>query len=236
MFTAVTARDTGRRAASRAAWLLGSTALQGGLVAAGVLLALAVRPPAAAEEPTLPTVVFKQPPRPAEPRPALPAGRPRADRPAPRDPALLQPAEIAPEASLDPGPVEALPFASGGGDADWVPGTAPPAPSGPAAVEDVVFAGAGFRAPAMAQRGCVQRSVRVPRDLTGYVSGTIVVKFAVGRDGSPGRFAVTSGGVPDRLAAAVWQAVQDCRWVPGADPTGQPTSIWVVMPLRFSGE
>jgi protein TonB len=41
--------------------------------------------------------------------------------------------------------------------------------------------------------------------------------------------------VPDkRISDAIWQAVQACRWVPGADAQGRPTSIWVILPLRFT--
>jgi protein TonB len=41
--------------------------------------------------------------------------------------------------------------------------------------------------------------------------------------------------VPDaRIGTAIWQAVQACRWVPGADAQGKPVSIWVILPIRFT--
>jgi hypothetical protein len=237
MFAAVTTRETGRHAATRAAWLLGSTALQGGLVTAAVALTLLIGPaPVDETPPPIGRPVILQPPRPPSPPPARPDGPPRRQTaPAPAS-AMLQPQDVAGTATLDPGPPDPVPGDWGPTDGDFVPGTAPAGPAGPAAVEEVVFAGAGFRAPAMETRGCVQRSVRVPRELAGFVSGTVVVKFAIGRDAVPGRFSVASGEVPDRLALAIWQAVQGCRWSAGADPSGQPTSIWVVMPLRFQAE
>lgn len=233
MFAAVTHRETAHHAARRAGWLLGSTVLQGGLVAAIVALGFAARPPD--DEPVVPIVFPTRPEPPRERRPSVPDARPRERPPAaPSD--LVQPRDIAPSATLEPGPPDPAPSGPVEVDPGFLPGTGPSGPAAAGAVEDVVFAGAGYRAPAMATRGCVQRSVRVPRDLAGFASGTVVVKFAVGRDGTPGRFSVEGGEVPDRLAAAIRQAVEGCRWIAGADPAGQPTSIWVVMPLRFSPE
>jgi protein TonB len=95
------------------------------------------------------------------------------------------------------------------------------------------FATAGYRKPAMAEPGCVGRSVRIPRELAGFVSGPITVKFAVGGDGKPSRFEPMTA-VPDpRIANAIWQAIQSCRWVPGADPQGKPISIWIVLPVKL---
>ena len=43
------------------------------------------------------------------------------------------------------------------------------------------------------------------------------------------------GSVPDqRIASSIWQAIQGCRWVPGADAQGKPVSIWVILPVRFT--
>jgi protein TonB len=86
----------------------------------------------------------------------------------------------------------------------------------------------------MAQPGCVQRSVRIPPQLAGYISGPITVKFAIRPNGQPDRFEVM-GSVPDqRIASSIWQAIQGCRWVPGADAQGKPVSIWVILPVRFT--
>jgi len=35
------------------------------------------------------------------------------------------------------------------------------------------------------------------------------------------------------IANAIWQGVTSCKWEPGADASGKPTSIWVILPLRF---
>ncbi|MFO0583832.1 MAG: hypothetical protein U0229_16290 [Anaeromyxobacter sp.] len=238
MFADVTARETGRQTATRALYLLGSTGLQGLLVGALVLATLVARPPPEPAPPSITRVVFKPdpPPRPPQ-RPSPP--QPRPERTAPPRDALLQPTAVAPVASTDPGPPEPTPVGDGPADPDFLPGTGPITSgtgTGQGGVEETLYAQAGFRAPALAQRQCVQQSLRVPRDLTGFVSGPVVVKFAVGRDGTPARFSTLSGGVPDRISAAIWQAVQECRWVAGADPSGQPVSLWVVMPLRFAAE
>ncbi len=76
-------------------------------------------------------------------------------------------------------------------------------------------------------------SVRIPRDLQGFASGPVTVRFAVDKDGSVALFRV-EGQVPDRrIADAIWSAVRDGRFIPGADDKGRPTRLWVVMPIRF---
>ena len=113
----------------------------------------------------------------------------------------------------------------------------PPAPK-PAApsVEDApVYATGGYKKPQVAESGCVQRSVRMPDDVLDRVAGgTITVKFAVGRDGQPSRFQMMTSGLPERAASSIWAAIQACKWIPGADGQGHPTSIWVIMPFRFT--
>jgi protein TonB len=105
--------------------------------------------------------------------------------------------------------------------------------SGPAIGDSPAYAGAGWKRPEQAQRNCVQNSVRMPRGLQDFASGPITVKFAIGSDGAPSAFQVL-GEVPDaRIGAAVWQAIQACRWVAGADMQGRPAKIWVTMPVRF---
>ncbi|MFT3915092.1 MAG: hypothetical protein QM704_13510 [Anaeromyxobacteraceae bacterium] len=237
MFADVTARETGRQTATRALYLLGSTGLQGILVAALVLATLVARPPP--EQPPVPIgqpVILPSRP-PAAPRPASQPA-PRLARPTPPRDTIVQPVDVPPVAATEPGPPDPAPVGDGPADPDFVPGTAPIAGGNGAGgvTEETLYAQAGFRAPALAQRLCVQQGLRVPRDLAGFVSGPVTVKFAVGRDGTPARFSTLTGGVPDRIAAAIWQAVQDCRWVAGADPSGQPVSLWVVMPLRFAAE
>ncbi len=95
------------------------------------------------------------------------------------------------------------------------------------------FVRQGFRSPSQETANCVQSSVRIPKDLQGFVSGPVTVRFAVDKDGSVGRFRV-EGQVPDsRIGEAIWSAVRECRFVPGADDQGRPVRLWVVMPVRF---
>jgi protein TonB len=96
------------------------------------------------------------------------------------------------------------------------------------------YATAGYRKPQMATPKCVQDTTRIPRDLAGFISGPITVQFAILRDGAPSQFKVITNGVPGGIAAAIWTAVQECKWVAGADPQGRPTNIWVILPLRFT--
>ena len=117
----------------------------------------------------------------------------------------------------------------------------PPLPSPqppPIAVEDApVYASGNYQKPKMVEQGCVQRTVRVPNDVFDRVAGkTITVKFAVGREGTPSRFQVMTPGMPDRAGTAIWEAIQACTWIPGADEGGVPLSIWVIMPFRFTRE
>ena len=81
-------------------------------------------------------------------------------------------------------------------------------------IEDApAYATAGYRKPQMAQAGCVQSSVRLPRELLGYISGPITVKFAINRDGSPSRYEVMTA-VPDkRISDAIWNAIQGCKCI-----------------------
>jgi len=134
------------------------------------------------------------------------------------------------------GPVRGqAPFADREPEYDWGDeGVVGGAASDSSIADGPQFAMAGFRKPAMAQKNCVQGAVRIPRELQGFVSGPVTVKFAIGRDSSPSRFEVITNGVPDGIAASIWSAVQECKWVAGADAQGRPTAIWVILPLRFT--
>jgi protein TonB len=100
-----------------------------------------------------------------------------------------------------------------------------------------VYATSGYRKPIAAERGCVQRSIRIPDNLFERISGGVVtVKFAVDRDGAPSHFTAMTAGVPDRVTSDIWAAIQSCRWIPGADAQGKPISLWVILPLRFTQE
>jgi hypothetical protein len=110
------------------------------------------------------------------------------------------------------------------------------AASGPAVEEAPTYVTEGFRKPTTTEPGCVPRTVRITSEMLDRVSGPVVVKFAVGRDGVPGRFEVMTALADQRLGNAIWQAVQGCKWTAGADAQGRPTNSWVIMPLRFATE
>jgi protein TonB len=43
------------------------------------------------------------------------------------------------------------------------------------------------------------------------------------------------GAQPDpRIGQAVWQAIQNCKFRPGADAQGRPVNMWVILPLVFT--
>ncbi len=242
MFDEVTKREGGKNAARRAGFIFGSTVFQGALIA-GIVAASAYVKATVIDEPKVEVKFVKAaaPPRPppppaAPPRPKTPkSDKPRTDLPKPPPPqALIQPQEIQAEMKADPNAAPEPEYDWGGGDDDGE-GVVGGVVGGGGGIEDApAFATAGYRKPQLATPKCVENTVRIPRDLAGYISGPITVKFAIMRDGSPTQFTVITNAVPDRIQAAIWQAVQECKWVAGADPQGKPTNIWVILPLRFT--
>ncbi len=245
MFDEVTKQEGGKNAAKRAGYVFGSTLFQILLVFAVITASAAIKAKVIDQEPV--EVKFVKaaappppPPPPAPPPPARkrpPDAKPRTDLPKPPPPtALLQPKEIQaemkppdknepPEPEYDYGDQPA-----GEGVIGGVVGAVPQNQ-----IEDAPqFATAGYRKPEMVVKRCVQDSVRLPQQLLGFISGPITVKFAIKRDGQPSQFQVMTD-VPDkRIGDAIWNAVQACKWVPGADAQGRPVSIWVILPLRFT--
>jgi TonB family protein len=185
---------------------------------------------APAEDPPAPSVPAQPEPRRREgrsaakaavsisARPLVPAPHPVAgagtEQAAPRD----EPLELETHGLSAPRPIEV---------ASALP---PPRP----AVEDApAYPGTGFRKPAPADRSCLERALRLPRDVAGRFDGTLTVKFPVAADGTVGPVEVL-GPVPDpRVPRAVETAIRSCRFLPGTDPRGRPTALWAVMPLRF---
>jgi TonB family protein len=109
-----------------------------------------------------------------------------------------------------------------------------PLPPPPAPIEDAPrYPTEGFRRPQMAEPGCVQRSIRLPRDAAARVEGPVTVKFAVGTSGEVGLFQVLGAVVDPRVRDALATAVRNCGFIPGADAQGTPTRLWVTMPIRF---
>lgn len=92
----------------------------------------------------------------------------------------------------------------------------------------------GFRKPVEARPGCTRNAMRVPRELAGFISGPITVRFAVARDGQVGKVQLETP-VPDRrIEDVIRSALRACEWRPGADEQGRPIAIWVIMPIRFT--
>jgi protein TonB len=259
LFSAVMRRDAGRRAARRGTFALAASALQAAVVGGAVLLSdlLAAH---AQEEVAVPVEIVpvrmpRAAPRAPPPPPAAPPGFRRAGPARPRPPgaeplppaALVQPREVAPEMRM-PGPDEPSEdlewaYAEGGegvvggivGAAAWNREELAGRGRGEEIVDAPQYATAGFRRPAEAEPGCLRRSIRLPSELAGYVSGPVTVKFAVGRDGSVGAVQIL-GQTDPRIAGAIQGALRACRWLPGADARGQPVSLWVILPLRFESD
>lgn len=248
MFDDVTKNEVGERAARRVRYLIGSAVVQ--VVALAVVAFLAARIRASvAEGPVVPVTIVRSvttsgPPllspapgreevagsgAPAKPKREDPRPRPRSRG------AMAQPKTVPPEPEEDrSAPSEEEGEGDGGSRGEGtIGGVMAGAISGSAVGDAPAYPGAGWKRPEQAPRHCVQNSVRIPRGLQGFASGPITVKFAVGSDGAPCDFQVL-GELPDaRIGAAVWQAIQACRWVPGADMQGRPAKIWVTMPIRF---
>ncbi len=244
MFDEVTRKEGGKAAATRLGYVFGSTVFQVVIIAAIVTASAAIKAKVK-DEPVVDVKFVKTAPPPPPPPPPAPAparkrppdAKPRTDLPKPPPPqALLQPQEIkeemkapdpneAPEPEYDYGDQK-----EGEGVVGGVVGAQPTNQ-----IEDApAYATAGYRKPQMAEPGCVQRTVRIPPQLAGYVSGPITVKFAIKPDGQPSRFELMTQVPDQRIGQLVWQAVQSCRWVPGADAQGRPVSIWVILPIRFT--
>jgi protein TonB len=237
VFDEVTKVEGGKRAARKGAYIFGSTVFQIVFVAALILVGERIRSAAKAEASVEVKFIRTAPPPPPPPPPAAKKRtepKPKTDAPKPVMPpaAMIQPKEIAeemkapnpneppePEAEVDSGGTE-------GGVVGGVAGGIEEAPR---------YLGAGFRAPREKDRGCLAGSMRVPPNLAGFVSGPITIKFAVRRDGSIGQVQIMSQ-VPDpRIGDIIRQGLSRCEWIPGADAQGNPTSIWVIQPIRFAG-
>jgi periplasmic protein TonB len=246
LFDHMTGKEVTVRAGRKGWFLLGSSAVQAGVVAALVLIASAIKAKVAVE-PVVPVKLIK-PTVPASPSvpPAPSSPKPRGMRRRPADvprsaTALIQPKAITaavPELEGAEEDVAAANDASesvlgGAVGAAAFESVASPPPRPKSIVKDEpAYAGVGFVRPRPAERHCVQTRLQIPRGLEG-LAATVTVRFAVGKDGSPSLFMVQSSDPDARLAAAIWKAVRSCRWIPGTNPQGQPTTIWVVMPFRF---
>jgi protein TonB len=105
--------------------------------------------------------------------------------------------------------------------------------TGPKVEDTPTYPAAGYRKPELAVRGCLQSALSIPREVQRSISGPVTVKFAIRKDGTPTSFQVMGQLEDQRIADVIWKAVTSCHWIPGADPKGEPVSIWVVLPFRF---
>lgn len=126
-----------------------------------------------------------------------------------------------------------FPAPASGGRA-WVPLTA----RGPEVARTTPVPGLEFvppiTKPSVKPANCVGWSVRLPRDAQGLYS-SMVVQFAVDKAGVPGRFKMlTPADLPLDVVAAIERGVQQCEWTPARDGNGEPITVWVVQPIRFS--
>lgn len=238
MFDEVTKRQTGKYAARRAGWVFGSTAVQIGLVAAALLAGQKIKA-AIEEKPIEVKFVRAAPPRPPPPPPPPappkrkdtgPKPPPRPDAPPPPPPqALIQPKDVQAEMKVDTSPKEP--------EYNYGPQTGEGVVGGVVGAQQIeeapAFATSGYVKPAEKEKGCVGRSVRIPRELQGIVT-SVSVKFAIGRDGRPSRFEVLSDVPDNRFKDAIWNAIQSCQFNPGLDARGKPQLIWLILPIRFT--
>ena len=260
MFDRIVDRQLPRRIANRGVYSFFTGLFQSTLM--GAALFVSAHP--AAVEPELPPIQVQfvrsvgagrtGPARPRAPRAVLP-GRPAGPRTvlvAKKAPpaALVQPHEVIAEIRI-PNPGEAPEeYGGGGGDGegegviggvpddggDLEESLPPPLSGGGDGIEEAAqYFTAGFRRPVEENPGCFASTLRLPQDLTGFISEVLTVKFVVGREGRVGKIELLSQ-VPDRrIAVAIENALRTCHWHPGADGTGQPIALWVILPLRFQG-
>jgi TonB family protein len=110
-----------------------------------------------------------------------------------------------------------------------------PTPTPPAVASPVGIAGRpdALQDPSPVDRRCVPRTLRARPDLSGRLPPELAVRFQVGPSGAVGGVEVL-GDVRDRdLVEAVEEAVRGCAFHPGLDEAGRPTSLPVVMRIRF---
>jgi hypothetical protein len=105
--------------------------------------------------------------------------------------------------------------------------------------DEPISPGPGTRAPVQATPECVERAIALAADVAARAPPSVTLRFAVGRDGIASRLGVWPGpGSPPGarlepgLVQAFASAIRGCRFTPGADEQGVPTSMWMVMQVR----
>ncbi len=243
MFDEVTKQEGGKRAARKSAFLAASTVFQVLFVVAIIFVGDQLRAAATGTEPIVDVKFVKMAPPPPPPPPPAPRRRPPQQKPKteirkPVTPmAMIQPKDV-PAELKPPDPNEKVEEEEDYGSDEGVEGgviggVVGGQPQSSGIEEAPAYATAGFKKPAQAHPRCVENAVRIPKDLQGYVSGPITVKFAITKTGQPTYFQVMTQ-VPDkRISDAIWNAIAGCQWIPGADAQGRPTAIWVILPIKF---
>lgn len=208
-------------------------------------------PPVAEPEPAHPVITRDLPPEPADPTAperkrqpererdlaAAPATAPRPARPTPpREVARVERPATARPAPTPPPPTAPPPRPE--------PEPPPPPPQFVAARQELPVAAAplhigpsyareGQRKARLTDPGCVANSLRLPRDIADVGGETATVKFAVDETGQVSQYAYLAGPGDQRVANAIWSAIQRCGFIPGATTQGKPVALWVTMPIKF---
>ena len=240
MFDEVTKTEGGKRVARRSAFLAGSTLVQ--ILFVAFLIVAGERIRAAVKSDPVVDVKFvraaaPKPPPPPPPAPAKkkpPSDRPKVEMKKAPPMAMIQPKSVEDQRKpADPNEPEDDGGSDDGVEGGVVGGVVGGQVSKPGGYEDAPqYMGAGFKAPAMADKNCFRENFRIPPALSGFVTA-VTVKFAVYTNGAVGAFSVM-GTVPDqRIADAIRNALSNCTWIPGADAQGKPTPIYVIMPVRL---
>jgi hypothetical protein len=165
------------------------------------------------------------PARPAHAREVARSEKTTVNRPAPAAPTPAPAPKAEPESLPLPPPPLPPQFVA-------APAQVPPAASAPLSIGPA-YAREGYQKARQASPGCVVNSLQRTRDLVGVDGETATVKFAVDETGKVSQFNYLSGPTDDRVANAIWAAVQRCEWVPGATAQGHPITLWVTMPVKF---
>jgi protein TonB len=229
VFDDVTRKEGGKTVARKGAFLLGSSALQG--LAVLVIIAVSARIAAKVAEEPIVDVKFLKGSAPPPPPPPKRRTTKKVERKPVNPSAMIQPKDIptdlSPPDPEDDGGVE-------GGVEGGVIGGVVGGVVGGSLDEAPVYATAGYKKPSLDDAGCIRSSIRIPKELQGFIS-KVTVKFAVSRDGSTDLFQFMTQ-VPDkRIEDAVKSAVRNCKFNPGTDAQGKPVRIWVIMPIQFQG-
>lgn len=94
------------------------------------------------------------------------------------------------------------------------------------------YAVAGYTPVRMKEPGCVVASLRRNSRWLDATAVPLTAKFAVEPDGTVRAFEMMTR-TTEANAAAVLSAVAGCAWIPGADPSGRPASLWAILPVRL---